>query len=70
MKIVMTSVPVGDQEKAPRFYTEKLGFVKRHSIHIVCRKGREGGIRPSALGRSRVHAAAGRDGAGYHRGAG
>src|SRR5215475_12578944 len=29
MKIKVTSVYVGDQEKALRFYTEVLGFVKR-----------------------------------------
>ncbi|QDT53465.1 Glyoxalase-like domain protein [Caulifigura coniformis] len=32
MKIVVTSVLVDDQEKALRFYTEKLGFVKKHDV--------------------------------------
>ena len=32
MKIVVTSVLVDDQEKALRFYTDKLGFVKKTDI--------------------------------------
>ena len=32
MKIVVTSVLVDDQEKALRFYTGVLGFVKKHDI--------------------------------------
>ena len=32
MKIKLTSVFVNDQEKALRFYTEKLGFVKKQDI--------------------------------------
>jgi catechol 2,3-dioxygenase-like lactoylglutathione lyase family enzyme len=32
MKIRLASVPVGDQDKALRFYTEILGFVKKHDI--------------------------------------
>lgn len=32
MKIVVTSVLVDDQEKALRFYTETLGFVKKQDI--------------------------------------
>lgn len=32
MKIRLTSIPVNDQEKALRFYTEKLGFVKKTDI--------------------------------------
>ena len=32
MKINLTSIFVNDQEKALEFYTEKLGFVKRHDI--------------------------------------
>ena len=32
MKVKLTSVPVQDQEKALRFYTEKLGFVKKSDI--------------------------------------
>jgi catechol 2,3-dioxygenase-like lactoylglutathione lyase family enzyme len=34
MKIVMTSVPVDDQEKALRFYTEALGFVKKTDVPL------------------------------------
>lgn len=29
MKVTIISIPVRDQEKALRFYTEKLGFIKR-----------------------------------------
>jgi catechol 2,3-dioxygenase-like lactoylglutathione lyase family enzyme len=32
MRIKLTSVPVDDQEKALKFYTEVLGFVKKHDI--------------------------------------
>lgn len=32
MKIVLTSVMVGDQEKALKFYTDVLGFVKKTDI--------------------------------------
>lgn len=32
MRIVVTSVFVDDQEKALQFYTNKLGFVKKHDI--------------------------------------
>ncbi len=32
MKIVMTSVLVDDQDKALRFYTDILGFIKKHDI--------------------------------------
>jgi catechol 2,3-dioxygenase-like lactoylglutathione lyase family enzyme len=32
MKIVLTSVLVDDQEKALRFYTERLGFVKKTDV--------------------------------------
>ena len=32
MKIVVTSVLVDDQEKALRFYTEVLGFIKKNDI--------------------------------------
>ncbi len=32
MKIVITSVLVDDQEKALRFYTDVLGFTKKHDI--------------------------------------
>lgn len=34
MKIIVTSVPVDDQEEALRFYTEILGFVKKHDIPL------------------------------------
>lgn len=32
MRIALTSVMVDEQEKAHRFYTEKLGFVTRHDM--------------------------------------
>lgn len=32
LKVVVTSVLVKDQEKALRFYTEKLGFVKKWDV--------------------------------------
>ena len=32
MKIVVTSILVDDQEKALRFYTELLGFVKKTDV--------------------------------------
>jgi predicted enzyme related to lactoylglutathione lyase len=32
MKIILTSVMVDDQEKALKFYTEVLGFVKKNDI--------------------------------------
>lgn len=34
MKIRVVSVPVLDQEKALKFYTEKLNFVKKHDIPV------------------------------------
>ena len=34
MKISVTSIPVTDQEKALKFYTEKLGFVKKLDIPL------------------------------------
>ncbi len=34
MRIVLTSVFVDDQEKALRFYTDKLGFVKKNDIPL------------------------------------
>ena len=34
MKIVVTSVLVDDQDKALRFYTEVLGFEKRHDVPV------------------------------------
>jgi catechol 2,3-dioxygenase-like lactoylglutathione lyase family enzyme len=32
MKIKLTSVSIGDYDKALKFYTEVLGFVKKHDI--------------------------------------
>jgi predicted enzyme related to lactoylglutathione lyase len=32
MKIIVTSIFVEDQEKALNFYTEKLGFIKKHDV--------------------------------------
>lgn len=34
MKVKLTSVPVQDQEKALKFYTEKLGFVKKFDVPL------------------------------------
>ncbi|MFC5928687.1 VOC family protein [Cryobacterium melibiosiphilum] len=34
MRITITSVLVDDQEKAHRFYTEKLGFVTKHDVPL------------------------------------
>ncbi|GGY41937.1 VOC family protein [Streptomyces djakartensis] len=34
MRIHITSVFVDDQEKARRFYTEVLGFVKKHDVPV------------------------------------
>ena len=34
MKIVVTSVLVDDQEKALQFYTNVLGFVKKHDVPL------------------------------------
>ncbi len=34
MKIILTSVFVDDQAKAERFYTETLGFVKKHDVPL------------------------------------
>jgi catechol 2,3-dioxygenase-like lactoylglutathione lyase family enzyme len=34
MKIKLTSVMVDDQDKALKFYTEVLGFVKKHDIPL------------------------------------
>lgn len=39
MKIVVTSVLVDDQDKALKFYTEKLGFITKHDVPV------EGGAR-------------------------
>ncbi|MBI2174550.1 MAG: VOC family protein [Candidatus Omnitrophica bacterium] len=34
MNIILTSVFVQDQDKALKFYTEKLGFVKKHDVPV------------------------------------
>lgn len=34
MKVKIVSIPVRDQEKALKFYTEKLGFVKKQDISM------------------------------------
>lgn len=34
MKIIVTSIFVQDQDKAVAFYTETLGFVKKHDIPV------------------------------------
>ena len=34
IKIYVTSVPVEDQEKALKFYTQKLGFVKKKDVPL------------------------------------
>jgi catechol 2,3-dioxygenase-like lactoylglutathione lyase family enzyme len=34
MRITLTSVLVDDQEKALRFYTDVLGFVKKHDVPL------------------------------------
>ena len=34
MKIVLTGVFVEDQDKALKFYTETLGFVKKHDVPV------------------------------------
>ena len=34
MRIGLASVPISDQDKALKFYTEKLGFVKKHDIPL------------------------------------
>ena len=34
MRIRLVSIPVLDQEKALQFYTEKLGFVKKHDMPL------------------------------------
>lgn len=34
MRIHLTSIPVEDQEKAVLFYTEKLGFMKKHDVPV------------------------------------
>ena len=34
MRITLTSVLVDDQDRALRFYTEVLGFVKKHDVPL------------------------------------
>lgn len=34
MKIKIISIPVSNQEKALKFYTEKLGFIKKHDTPV------------------------------------
>ena len=34
MKVTLISIPVRDQEKALKFYTEKLGFIKKKDIPL------------------------------------
>jgi catechol 2,3-dioxygenase-like lactoylglutathione lyase family enzyme len=50
MRIVLTSVFVDDQEKALRFYTGKLGFVKKEDVPLadssITAVGRRCGVTP------------------------
>jgi|SRR5215207_2055250 len=34
MKIKLTSIPINDYDKALKFYTEVMGFVKKHDIAL------------------------------------
>ncbi|MYD51770.1 MAG: VOC family protein, partial [Dehalococcoidia bacterium] len=34
MRITLTGVFVGDQDEALKFYTETLGFVKKHDVPV------------------------------------
>ena len=34
MRVILTSVFVSDQDEALRFYTETLGFVKKHDVPV------------------------------------
>ena len=34
MKVTVISIPVRDQEKALKFYTEKLGFIKKKDVPL------------------------------------
>ena len=34
MKVIVTSVPVDDQDKALKFYTEKIGFIKKEDVPV------------------------------------
>src|ERR1700712_1011634 len=34
MKVIITSVLVDDQDKALKFYTEKLGFIKKEDVPV------------------------------------
>lgn len=35
MRVTLISIPVRDQEKALRFYTEKLGFIKKKDMPLT-----------------------------------
>lgn len=35
MKVKVIGIPVQDQEKALKFYTEKLGFIKKLTSHLA-----------------------------------
>lgn len=39
MKIKLSSVFVDDQDKAEGFYSQELGFVKKHDIRSASRAG-------------------------------
>ena len=39
MRIKLTSIMVDDQDKALRFYTEVLGFKKRHDMPVASTGG-------------------------------
>lgn len=69
MEIRLASISVDDQEKALRFYTEKLGFVKKNDVVMgsyrwltVCSpEGAEGAelvLEPAAFPPARVYQAA------------
>ncbi len=38
MKIYLTSVYVDDQDKALKFYTEVLGFIKKSDFPLQCKE--------------------------------
>ena len=45
MRIKLTSIMVDDQDKALRFYTEVLGFVKKHDIPVGGTAGSRSSLR-------------------------
>jgi catechol 2,3-dioxygenase-like lactoylglutathione lyase family enzyme len=49
MRITLASVLVDDQEKALRFYTQTLGFQKKHDIPLGGAEGSTSGGRPRWL---------------------